>query len=625
MSRSSFVMKELMSATTILEDLHRCTAEVRRERLSQLAEDPVPEHIDVLVASLRDENPGVQQAAVNHLVRIGDDAVVRRLLALLRDTPSVRNMAVEILDQIVGNGLEPALRVLESPDPNIRKFVVDMFARQSDQRVIEPLLRSLTDPDSNVRAAAAEALGVLQAHHAIPAIGRLLQDEEWVAFSAITALKNLGDSTALPLLVPLLEQGTPMICYAAVGAIGVLDRTGACLERLMRLSETASPELGSAIVESVVAITECAPSDLWSRVNQQRWLPMLEAALHDPDDTISLAAVKGFGRLKHPAGATLILEWCRTISPTEPNVIEVVVSALADLGDSESMIRLLTGGERCEPLVSIVVQALGRMKCRQAVHALIGVRVGHVNWDIRRLAVVALAEIGTPDAVEGIRHAVDDATGYVRCEAIRRLGAFKRPADMQWFLHRLHEERYEDVRDLLIAMLAESTSEDVIAAIPGLLQDAKPELRAAGARLVGLLAYDGGLELLLRVCNDSEWTVRQRIMEALGRYRDRRVEHELLFGLSDDHEKVRLAAVSSLAEQNTPEAWRALIALGLRDPDIWVRYRLIERFGSSQVREAFVPLTRIAESPEEPDLIRRAAAEAVQRIVAGDGRPEGGF
>ena len=43
----------------------------RREVLEELAERRRDEDIEVLIASLRDENPGVQQAAVSGLIRVG--------------------------------------------------------------------------------------------------------------------------------------------------------------------------------------------------------------------------------------------------------------------------------------------------------------------------------------------------------------------------------------------------------------------------------------------------------------------------------------------------------------------------------------------------------------------------
>jgi HEAT repeat protein len=600
-----------MSTEAILEELRVCDVAARRERLCELADHPTAEHIDVLICCLRDDNSGVQQTAVEALIRIGSEAVVERLLQLLRDIPSIRNMAVEILNQIITRGIEPTLLALRSPDPNIRKFVIDIFARQSDPRVVEPLIQSIEDTDPNVRSAAAEALGQLRVREAVPALGRLLHDEEWVVFSAITALKTIGDPAALTLLEPLIEQPVESIQFAAIEAVGVLDLTGKYMETLIRLADTAPSELAPVIIKSLVAITDHGPSDMWSQLHRPRWLLMLEHTLKEEDGEFQLAALRGFGYLKDARGARLILNWCRDIAPLEDERIEAIVEALAGMGDSAILLHTLRPEEGNEPLATILVRTLGRMKCPEAVPALIGVRMTHPNWDIRRDAVIALAEIGTEEAVQGLRHSVDDATGYVRCEAIRRLAGLGRPSDATWLLHRLEEERYHDVRDLLVTTLAESAPHDIVGHMPRLLQSPKPELRAAAIRLLGLLKHPEGMNEMRHACNDPEWTVRQSVMEALGQYTNAQAEHELLLGLADDHEKVRLSAVVSLANCGTAKAWSALIAHALQDPDLWVRYRAIERLGHCRVEDALPHLEIIGQSTCEPELIRRAAEEAL--------------
>jgi HEAT repeat protein len=120
--------------------------------------------------------------------------------------------------------------------------------------------------------------------------------------------------------------------------------------------------------------------------------------------------------------------------------------------------------------------------------------------------------------------------------------------------------------------------------------------------------------------NDAEWQVRQAVIEALGHYDDPRALEQLLLALSDDHEKVRLAATVGVARWNQPEARQALVTHCLADADIWVRYRAAERLGHWKVAEAVPQLEALAARRREPALLRRAAITALGQIGSGEAR-----
>src|SRR5579885_2236718 len=169
----------------------------RREQLAAAAERGDAGDLDLLVAGLWDPHPGVQQAAVTGLIRVGGAEVVERLVGLLREPPAIRNMAVEVIGRVLPGAIEAVLPLLDSPDPHVRRLVVDALGPPCDPRLVGPLTRMLHDPSPTLRASAAEALGRLRVREAVPALTALLDDEEWVVFSAVTALADIGDSSGL--------------------------------------------------------------------------------------------------------------------------------------------------------------------------------------------------------------------------------------------------------------------------------------------------------------------------------------------------------------------------------------------------------------------------------------------
>ncbi len=135
--------------------------------------------------------------------------------------------------------IEGAIRLLKSPDVQIRQFSAYLLGQTGDPRVIEPLIETLEDEHIGVCGAAANALGRLGDDRAIPHLRPFLEHDNpqmvvWAAYaltcmgqdhfdvlaealqhenvdvrrSAILALKQLGDERAIgPLLTLQHDEG----------------------------------------------------------------------------------------------------------------------------------------------------------------------------------------------------------------------------------------------------------------------------------------------------------------------------------------------------------------------------------------------------------------------------------
>ena len=53
--------------------------------------------------------------------------------------------------------MDALLSVLETPDVDVRKFIVDILGDIGDTRAVPALIGKLDDPDENIRVAAAES------------------------------------------------------------------------------------------------------------------------------------------------------------------------------------------------------------------------------------------------------------------------------------------------------------------------------------------------------------------------------------------------------------------------------------------------------------------------------------
>jgi HEAT repeat protein len=588
----------------------------RREVLGELAERGRNEDVDVLVASLKDDHPGVLDAAVSGLAKIGGDVVVQRLVKLLREPPAVRNMAVEVINQVVPAGWGALIGSLQSPDPDVRKFIIDAFGKHDDPMLIQPILPLLEDPSPNVRAAAAETLGHLRAREAVPGLIKLLTDEQWVVFSAVTALADIGDAAALEPLLQLIKQQDPAVTAVALDAIAAMDQWGRTLPLLTELADYVSPELQPSLVKTLVALTERQSSDIWSKLDRSRWLNRLTVTLQSDDLDARLAAMSALGLMGDQSAAGPILDMYACLEEASDDLADRAVQALVGVGNAQE---LMVAVEReDERVANIAIRALGVMRAPEAVSALGQVRRTSTDWDRRRLAVIALGLIGTDEALNHLIEAVDDETGYVRREAVHLLGDYKCEPAERALITRLKAERYQEVRTEIADTLVRIGTHSVMSELMTLLQSTRSEVREAAACAIGKAKLPEGLDALIDAMNDPDARVRRAVVEAISRYFDVRALPSLLIALSDDDDKVRLSAVIGVGRWKTPEAHQALLGQGLRDADVWVRYRSAEQLGVHRVAAAVPALSSMLSSPREPKLMKRAAIMA----LAGIGGPQ---
>src|SRR5512140_1606033 len=174
--------------TAHLEKLNASDAGERRAAAEALAYSD-ERAIYPLIKTLRDDNTGVQDAAMRSLVSIGGEVAAYMALPLLREGPFLRNAGRVILRQL-GKPSIPLLRtLLTDKDDDIRTFAADLIGDIGWCDYAGEIAQLLgNDPNQNTRASAARTLGILGCREALPVLTAALKDNEWVCFSVLEAL-----------------------------------------------------------------------------------------------------------------------------------------------------------------------------------------------------------------------------------------------------------------------------------------------------------------------------------------------------------------------------------------------------------------------------------------------------
>ncbi len=226
--------------------------------------------VDPLINLLRSGNPDLQVSAINALVHLKTESVVRTLTNLLAAPdpalsdgakitlekmgeyplpflipeltnydPAVRRRICEILGNIGSEKATDALlKRLSDENPWVRATACEALGKIGDKRIIPYLLVALKDNFPLMRAKACEALGRLCTPYGLEGlIARLRDDDLLVKIAAIKALTEIGGERVKPVILEKLKDEDIEVRIAAIQSLFRLE----AIETLPLLEKIAQP------------------------------------------------------------------------------------------------------------------------------------------------------------------------------------------------------------------------------------------------------------------------------------------------------------------------------------------------------------------------------------------------
>ncbi len=556
-------------------------AEERREAAVSLGRSG-GQAVSLLLIAMADEDWRVRKTAVEALTAIGGESVVTGLIEALKaeDNAGARNSAIEALVLIGGPALEVLLPVLTTPDPDVRKFVIDILGDIRDSRAVPPLItRLVEDVDENIRVAAAEALGKIRDPRAVDALLACLErrNQGWLDYAAAEALGEIGDHRALgPLLAALDRSSLREPVLESLGKIGnanTIDPLAVSLADPLRLVREVS----------IVAITA-----VYRKSTETDRLKIIES-------------VRG-----------------RTIERAVDLLEETLVSSTGDL--QKATIALI-GWIGRESSIRRLLDLLNEEELREPVaHSLMhldkdkaGFLLSYLSSDnalVRRTVAEVLGEVGGAEAEVRLVQLLRDENGHVRSTAATALGRLRSRQAVTPLLDLLSDE-YENVQEAAIHALAAIGDESVLDGLTKDFTSRDASMRRNIVLLLGKFSTEKAVDALAFALKDEERDVRKAVVNALANAPGAKALRPLLLAATDDDPEVRMPAAEALGAMNAPEAREALIAL-LADTDLWVRATAARGLGSIGDAKAGEVLTAYLSSAA--DIFLLALVEVLGRL-----------
>jgi HEAT repeat protein len=577
------------------------------------------------VKLLASKDEAEQQKAVTALRALGgqSDAVAEKLLAAATDPNNPRaNLILQTVVELGPAAVPAATRGLWSEDKFARLLCLrTLGAIGPDGLSAAPsVARLLADPDENIRSASAVALGMMNAHHAVPALAKALDERDpHTRLTIAAALARLGaeSKVVIPAVTELLKHADPVVRSRAVGILGYLG-----------------PEAAAA-VPALVAQLSAPDADMLQLL---RTFESIGPGAKDAAAAIKkrLADDKEkAGAYRAEAAAAL---W---VIARDPEAVKLLRQELADTGRPTAVVSVLwridSGPETVAALAELLksarpelaIPAAGALgsKAKDAV-PLLGKMLAHKDPNVRARAVVALNRLGpaAKEAAEALRGAAKDESPLIAFWAN-------------------------------VALCRLDPKPEAVAAVAGYLADRDPSLRLDAAEVIGLLGAAGkrAVPKLTILPPDTDeyfrlasavalWRVEQHFIAlptavALLRSSDPRIRSlaaidiggvfgadaksavpDLVKRLFDPFSRVRSSAAEALGRIGTAAkpAAPALLALLEGDEPGFVQSAACEALGLIQPTDKDGTVAVLKKKLDHPDPLVRAHAGLALFIVAED-------
>jgi HEAT repeat protein len=238
-----------------------------------------------------------------------------------------------------------------------------------------------------------------------------------VRAAVATALGELGDGRATPVLLHALQDGSSDVQLAAIRALGRIGDDDAAQALALRLADDDRIARASA------------------------------AALGRIPSRIALAAL--VEALVRPTVAPIVVEALRQRAPQDREAIARVLADALDAAEAPSHIEAIASAPSTERILA--ARLLGRIRAPRALPALRAM-VGARDPNERLAAIDAIGAIGEPDGAASLVALLEDPQAVIRHLAARALARCAGSALLARFTERLRDPTPIDREALLLAI-----------------------------------------------------------------------------------------------------------------------------------------------------------------------------
>ena len=475
------------------------------------------------------------------------------MVKLLKDPDLTVGMRQVIMEDLLYAGAVSIPSLMEALVegtccPDVQECAMDILAGIGAPAV-ERLVEVLGSEDRDLRRRAVWILRQIGDDRAGFALMALLKDRDAeIRKEAILGLGTARSREALPLLLEYLPDADMEARRAIVWSLGEIGDPQA-IEPLRELLGDPDGVLRKGAAESLTKIVGRDPQHV----------DMLLEGARSEDPLVRAAFAMALGRSQDIATVDPLLS---LMGDGSVDVRHAAAKALGELGDTRAtpaLVGMLDDGRQRARMSA--VRALGDLRATDSVPELIGV-LNDPDDQVRMMTARALGEIGDIRAVPALIASLNASDRKVRIDAIFALGKLRDPRGSGPLIALLTEEETRIRREAVSALeeILKEHPENVDILIR-LLDAADVSLRKKAMDALQGIQDPRIVEPLVRALEDRDPEARRRATEALGAARDTRAVEPLLTRLYDRSPIVRVEIIRTLGEIGDARAADPLLEL----------------------------------------------------------------
>lgn len=481
------------------------------------------------------------------LGEIGDEYSVKVLVNYLNNNTLNIEKTIEAIGKIYKNYNEKLqegeyiLKIIkENINPEGIKNLVNSISNLPDETLknIIPILGEIKEPivervvvkllgNPNLKNEVVETL-VKYGKNIVPLlIEKLKSDDQEIKMLAIIALGRIGDETAVPYLIEILEEEEDLavVCSGALAKIG--DKRA--FEPLIKKLGDPNPYIRQAVIS---AINSLGHPDLPYKLKEL----LKSDNVYERESAIKIAGYFGFDECKK--------EIFEAIEDENEDIRKAVYENIVFFED--------------ERVINILKAGLEKEKRK-----------------VREVIAKSLVYLDTERALPLIEIALRDSSPWVRYYGVKSLVFHNPPNIFEILEELLKREDTNLVKIIIIDSLGELANKKALPILKNFLQVQDKDILSSTIRALGKIKHPESINLLLPFLSSSDKLIKIETLRALGNQGVNTPINDILWSIASEEDKdVISEGLYSLLKIGTLESLKALLSLSLdsQKRDLTIKY-----------------------------------------------------
>lgn len=523
-----------------------------------------------------------REKSMEFLISRPNKKTVEHILPLLqeKDTPT-RMAVVEVIKKIGHVNIAAIDRLLKDDNEDIRVYACEIMASMKNPETIPFLLKALNDGTENVKNAAVVALGEFNDERAVKALLGMLQDDQWIVFSAICSLGKIKHPSAAAPLLQIFQKGEDELSLAACEVLMEFEDDD-ILDKMFNILKGWSKKKRKRYIEVII---QQGNENLFLRLKQSIGQDLFEHLLAyvDFDKKELIPILKLMIHFKSKQTYDILIGTLLKMDPEEPEYYEVL-QLFASLSQTwkNNIKEYLNKGDE---YALVVIKACAQEKIKIPENILLASFLTSsvlVKREIAKSAAIIVQGKG----YDLLKEAVKDADGHVKSYAVNAIGTMKMKK-LESEIIDLSISGFMDVRINAIKTLLDLNNNEAKKLLQRFVDNGSLEDKKVYLAVAKNIAGDDNFPLIQRLFQSRNEDIKKTVVTIVGNFIDDEryatIFKKLLQGDNIPHEVLKIikekrldqfkTVLNKIFSNTSKSLWTryyALLALGaFEDPSLF--------------------------------------------------------